>query len=71
MHMDAYVPLNRGFDLHYGILTGGGSHTKHVSVSQKVHARGQDDFHTFSGANLWDNGEFAVDNQPGEHSTTL
>jgi hypothetical protein len=71
MHMGAYVPLSRGFDLHYGILTGGGSHTKHVSVSQKVQARGQDDSNTFSGANLWDNGEFAVDYQPGEHSTAL
>jgi hypothetical protein len=71
MHMNAYVPLSRGFDLHYGILTGGGSHTKHVSVSQKVQARGQADSHTFTGSNLWDNGEFAIDNQPGEHSTSL
>ncbi|KAH8065544.1 metalloaminopeptidase [Aureococcus anophagefferens] len=34
MHRDAYTPLKRGFDLFYGILTGGGSHTGHFSVSQ-------------------------------------
>jgi len=71
MHTEQYVPLNRGFDLHYGILTGGGSHTMHISVSGKVIARGQSDSHTFSGANLWDNGKFSVDNQAKVHTTEL
>lgn len=34
MHQPQYTPLRRGFDLHYGILTGGGDHSHHVSVSQ-------------------------------------
>jgi len=42
-----------------------------AALRVQVQARGQDDFQTFSGANLWDNGEFAVDNQPGEPNTTL
>jgi hypothetical protein len=71
MHTDAYVPLSRGFDFHYGILTGGGSHTKHISVSGQVIARGQTDKHTFTGLNLWDNGKFSVDNTATSHSTVL
>jgi arylsulfatase A-like enzyme len=71
MHTDAYTPLSRGFDLHYGILTGGGSHTKHISVSQQVVARGQEDKHTFSGSNLWDNGHASPDNMLETHTTEL
>jgi hypothetical protein len=71
MHTDAYIPLNRGFDNFYGILTGGGSHTKHISVSQQVVARGQTDKHTFSGANLWENDKFSPDNAVTTHSTVL
>lgn len=71
MHTDEYIPLSRGFDLHYGILTGGGSHTKHISVSQNVVARGADVSYTFSGANLWEDGRPSPDNFLPTHSTEL
>lgn len=66
-----YLPRNRGFDTFYGIYTGGGSHTKHVSVSQPFKARTQDTPMIFQGVNLWDNGEVSADNYGAVHSTEL
>ena len=71
MHQDAYLPLNRGFDHFYGILTGGGSHTKHISVSQQIIARGQSSSHSYTGANIWDNNAFSMDNKLTTHTTEL
>ena len=61
-------PLRR---LSTQILTGGGSHTKHISVSQQVIARGETGKSVYTGANLWDNGAFSMDNQLPTHTTEL
>ena len=61
-------PLRR---LSTQILTGGGSHTKHISVSQQVIARGETGKSVYTGANLWDNDAFSMDNQLPTHTTEL
>ena len=71
MHRDAYTPLKRGFDLFYGILTGGGSHTGHFSVSQPFTVRGQSETTIWQGYNLWENGQVSPDNYGTTHSTHL
>lgn len=71
MHQDQYLPQNRGFDFHYGIYTGGGSHTGHFSVSQSFTVRQQEDAIVWQGYNLWENGEISADNFGTEHSTHL
>ena len=71
MHREAYTPLKRGFDLFYGILTGGGSHTGHFSVSQPFTVRGQSDTTMWQGYNLWENGSPSSDNYGTTHSTHL
>jgi arylsulfatase I/J len=72
MHMPQYTPLQRGFDRHYGILTGGGDHTQHVSVSQSFTSRDERaESRTFSGVNIWEEGEVSPDNFVAKHSTDL
>ncbi|CAM9326925.1 unnamed protein product [Choristocarpus tenellus] len=71
MHMDQYTPLERGFDHHYGILTGGGGHYSHISVSQSFSPRQGGLTRTFSGLNLVEDGNIAKDNHSPKHSTEL
>lgn len=67
-----YLPLARGFDQHYGIYTGGGSHTKHISVSQPIYVRGNmDEDIVYSGYNLFEDGTVSSDNYGKTHSTHL
>lgn len=68
-HEQAYTPLRRGFDLFYGILPGGGSHTGHFSVASAT-ARGGSEL-TLQGFNLWENDVPSPDNQSPTHSTHL
>jgi arylsulfatase A-like enzyme len=72
MHMPEYLPMSRGFEKHYGIYTGGGSHTKHLSVSQPVYVRGNvgEDI-VYTGYNLWEDGAVSSDNFGNTHSTHL
>ena len=71
MHQEAYLPLQRGFDYHYGIYTGGGSHTGHFSVSQTFTVRNEMEEVIWQGYNLWENGEVSEDNYGSTHSTHL
>lgn len=71
MHQSSYLPLSRGFDYHYGIYTGGGSHTGHFSVSQSFTVRHQSDANVWQGYNLWENGTPSADNFGQTHSTHL
>ncbi|CAM9150156.1 unnamed protein product [Scytosiphon promiscuus] len=73
MHMPQYLPLERGFDDYYGILTGGGGHYAHMSVSQEFSPRGEvGKTRTFSGPNIVEGNELSEDNQDTRmHSTEL
>lgn len=73
MHMPQYLPLERGFDDFYGILTGGGGHYSHMSVSQGFSPRGAvGTERSFTGPNLVEGGELSADNQDTRtHSTEL
>jgi arylsulfatase A-like enzyme len=72
MHMPEYLPMSRGFEKHYGIYTGGGSHTKHLSVSQPVYVRDNvDEDIVYTGYNLWEDGTVSSDNFGTTHSTHL
>jgi arylsulfatase A-like enzyme len=71
MHQEAYLPLQRGFDYHYGIYTGGGSHTGHFSVSQTFTVRNEMEEVIWQGYNLWENGVVSEDNYGSTHSTHL
>mmetsp|Transcript_38754 Transcript_38754/g.89302 ORF Transcript_38754/g.89302 Transcript_38754/m.89302 type:complete len:662 (+) Transcript_38754:70-2055(+) len=71
MHQSSYLPLSRGFDRHYGIYTGGGSHTGHFSVSQSFTVRHQADAQIWQGYNIWEDGVPSEDNYGKTHSTHL
>ncbi len=73
MHMPQYLPVERGFDDFYGILTGGGGHYTHMSVSQDFNARGgAGKPRTFTGPNLVEGSNLVVDKDAaGIHSTEL
>lgn len=73
MHMPQYLPLERGFDDYYGILTGGGGHYAHMSVSQEFTPRGAaGKARTFTGPNMVEGSELADGKQDaGVHSTEL
>ncbi|CAM9151153.1 unnamed protein product [Hapterophycus canaliculatus] len=73
MHMPQYLPLERGFDDYYGILTGGGGHYAHMSVSQDFSPRGGvGKTRSFSGPNIVEGNELSADNQDTRmHSTEL
>jgi arylsulfatase I/J len=71
MHMPEYLPLSRGFDRHYWIYTGGGSHTKHLSVSQSIYVRDSSEEIVYTGYNLFENGTLSADNYGNTHSTHL
>lgn len=70
----AYLPERRGFDRWYGIYTGGGSHTAHLSVSQPFAVRGNfssGEAKVWQGYNLWENLEPSADSHGSTHSTEL
>lgn len=73
MHMPQYLPLERGFDDYYGILTGGGGHYAHMSVSQEFTPRGAaGKARTFTGPNIVEGSELAASKEDtGIHSTEL
>ncbi|KAG5191062.1 Formylglycine-dependent sulfatase [Tribonema minus] len=71
MHQEQYTPLRRGFDRHYGILTGGGGHTAHRSVSQSFTTRQTNVSRTFDGYNIWEDGAVSADNYGTTHSSEL
>lgn len=73
MHMPQYLPLERGFDSYYGILTGGGGHYSHMSVSQEFSPRGPvGKARSFTGPNIVEGSELSADNQDTKtHSTEL
>eukprot|EP00752_Nemacystus_decipiens_P003102 g2873.t1 len=73
MHMPQYLPVERGFDEYYGILTGGGGHYAHMSVSQEFTPRGPGGkARTFTGPNIVEGSELAAGKEDaGIHSTEL
>lgn len=72
MHMPQYLPTSRGFDKHYGILTGGGGHYTHLSVSQEFTPRGEKtQTRVFSGQNLVEGNSLSPDSESPTHSTEL
>ncbi|CAN0094735.1 unnamed protein product, partial [Discosporangium mesarthrocarpum] len=71
MYTAAYSPLQRGFERHYGILTGGGGHYTHVSVSQPFTPRDGGSERIFSGVNIVEDGEVSPDNFTPRHTTEL
>lgn len=72
MHMPQYVPQARGFEQFYGILTGGGGHYSHMSVSQDFTPRGtQSETRAFSGPNIMEGGDISPDSHGSVHSTEL
>ncbi|CAN0144115.1 unnamed protein product [Ectocarpus sp. 6 AP-2014] len=73
MHMPQFLPVERGFDDFYGILTGGGGHYTHMSVSPEFTPRGgSGKTRTFSGPNIVEGSEVSDDNQDTRtHSTEL
>lgn len=72
MHMPQYLPMSRGFDKHYGILTGGGGHYTHLSVSQDFTPRGEKtQTRAFSGHNLVEGKTLSDDSISTTHSTEL
>lgn len=73
MHMPQFLPVERGFDDFYGILTGGGGHYTHMSVSPEFTPRGgSGKTRTFSGPNIVEGSELSDDNQDTRtHSTEL
>lgn len=73
MHMPQYLPKQRGFDEYYGILTGGGGHYEHMSVSMEFSPRGAVGMpRTFAGPNLVDGNDLSDDNLDNHlHSTEL
>lgn len=73
MHMPQYLPMERGFDKFYGILTGGGGHFSHMSVSQGFAPRGgKGQTRTFNGINIVEGDALSDDNQDSRtHSTEL
>ncbi|CAM9919895.1 unnamed protein product, partial [Laminaria digitata] len=73
MHMPQYLPKQRGFDEYYGILTGGGGHYEHMSVSMEFSPRGAVGMpRTFAGPNIVDGNELSDDNLENHlHSTEL
>ncbi|CAM9109226.1 unnamed protein product [Phaeothamnion confervicola] len=71
MHMPQYTPGRRGFDATYGILTGGGDHYDHVSMSQSFTPRYGTHSMTWSGHNIFEDGVVSPDNGVPRHSTEL
>ncbi|CAN0544495.1 unnamed protein product, partial [Ectocarpus sp. 12 AP-2014] len=73
MHMPQFLPVERGFDDFYGILTGGGGHYTHMSVSPEFTPRGgAGKTRTFSGPNIVEGSEVSDDNKDTRtHSTEL
>lgn len=72
MHMPQYLPQERGFEQFYGILTGGGGHYTHMSVSQDFTPRGdRGKTRAFTGPNLVEGTELSPDNFGSIHSTEL
>ena len=77
MHMPQFLPRNRGFDDFYGILTGGGGHYTHKSVSEDFSPRNSVDgkegmTRTFIGPNIVDGDDLSGDSlDSGLHTTEL
>lgn len=72
MHMPQYLPKERGFDEFYGILTGGGGHYEHMSVSMEFSPRGAVGMpRTFAGPNIVDGNELSEDNKKESMSSHL
>lgn len=72
MHMPQYLPQARGFDQFYGILTGGGGHYTHMSVSQDFTPRGeQGQTRAFIGPNIVEGSMLSPDTHGSKHSTDL
>lgn len=72
MHMPQYLPLARGFDQYYGILTGGGGHYTHMSVSQDFTPRGdKSEKRVFNGPNIVEGNNLSADSHGPTHSTEL
>lgn len=72
MHMPQYLPQERGFDQYYGILTGGGGHYSHMSVSQDFTPRGDlSQTRSFTGPNIVEGTELSPDSHGAVHSTEL
>lgn len=63
-HMRAFTPTHRGFDRHYGILTGGGDHFTHESTALAWKARHEEDVetHYYTGVNIVEDGSLSADN---------
>lgn len=77
MHMPQFLPRQRGFDDFYGILTGGGGHYTHKSVSEDFSPRNTVEgaegmTRTFTGPNIVDGDDLSGDSlQSRLHSTEL
>lgn len=73
MHMPQYLPTRRGFDDFYGILTGGGGHYAHMSVSEEFSPRGGvGNARKFNGPNIVEGEELSADNEDTRtHSTEM
>lgn len=73
MHMPQYLPRERGFDDFYGILTGGGGHYSHMSVSQEFSPRGgAGRARTFNGPNIVEGDELSEESLDTRiHSTEM
>ena len=54
MHRRQFLPESRGFQRWFGIYTGGGSHTEHISVSQPFRIRDSEGSIVWQGRNLYE-----------------